>query len=261
MSGDDDEVPRWVDDPDAPSVLRDAVSGLAGREVDADARARLERALGPRLGGPGSAGAAGAAGGQSLVRLAVGGVLVAAIVASVVIVAWPRDVSAPPPTVTPATPTATASADAGVSVALEQPDTAPPTEVADKAPPAPAAVDVRRTHDVRHAVEPHVAPVAAEAVTPDVERTPTEAELLLPARATVAREPREALRLVDEHARLYPRGLLAQEREVIGVEALIGLGRFDEARRRADGFLSANPRSALRQRVEALRAEAIAHAR
>jgi hypothetical protein len=40
----------------------------------------------------------------------------------------------------------------------------------------------------------------------------------------------EALRLLDEHARRFPRGVLAPERTVSRIRALCALGRLPEAR-------------------------------
>jgi hypothetical protein len=59
-----------------------------------------------------------------------------------------------------------------------------------------------------------------------------------------------ALRLVDEHARRFPKSALVQEREALAIEALVGAGRADAARGRANAFLDRYPTSALRRRIE-----------
>jgi hypothetical protein len=62
-------------------------------------------------------------------------------------------------------------------------------------------------------------------------------------------EPALALALTSEHRQLYPRGTLAQEREVLAIEALAALGRADAASARAAAFESANPGSPYAVRV------------
>jgi hypothetical protein len=54
-----------------------------------------------------------------------------------------------------------------------------------------------------------------------------------------------ALAACDEHARKYPRGALAEEREAIAVQALVLEHRGDDARARAERFRKAHPRSIL----------------
>jgi hypothetical protein len=79
-----------------------------------------------------------------------------------------------------------------------------------------------------------------------------EPQLLQRAHALLAASPAEALTLTDEHVRRFPGGVLAQERELIAIEALLKLGRRRAATDRAASFLNAYPRSAHRSRVQAL---------
>jgi hypothetical protein len=80
-----------------------------------------------------------------------------------------------------------------------------------------------------------------------------ETELLARAHDELLRgAPEKALAITAEHARAYPRGAFRQEREVIAIEALIALGRRDEARRRAASFEREYPTSSHRDRVERL---------
>jgi hypothetical protein len=60
-----------------------------------------------------------------------------------------------------------------------------------------------------------------------------------------------ALAFFDEHARSYPNGVLAEERDVERIEALCALGRSDAPRVAASAFLRAHPGSPLVQRVRA----------
>ena len=79
-----------------------------------------------------------------------------------------------------------------------------------------------------------------------------EARLLARAQAALDGSPADALTLAEEHAHSVRRGVLVEEREAIAVEALVDLGRVDEARRRADRLLARHPRSAYRTRLEAV---------
>ena len=99
-----------------------------------------------------------------------------------------------------------------------------------------------------------VAPVAAP--SPRAHRgappvTPQEsyrAELDLLQRAQVAYAARDfsgALVLVADHARRFPNGRLAEEREALRVRSLVGSGRRDEAQRAAERFANRFPRSVL----------------
>lgn len=80
-----------------------------------------------------------------------------------------------------------------------------------------------------------------------------EAELALvrPAqRALTADQPATALRLLEEHARRFPSGSLAKEREVSRVVALCRLGRVGEANRARARFLTAHPKTTYRRRLD-----------
>lgn len=58
-----------------------------------------------------------------------------------------------------------------------------------------------------------------------------------------------ALELFELHARLYPQGVLAEEREAERALALADLGRTTEARAAIDHFLQAHPTSPLAARL------------
>jgi len=84
-----------------------------------------------------------------------------------------------------------------------------------------------------------VEPVARESYT---------AELALLQRAQAAYADRNfatTLLLVSEHARRFPHGRLAEEREALRVKALNGAGRDEDARQAASAFAARYPRSAL----------------
>ncbi|HEY3236112.1 MAG TPA: hypothetical protein VGJ84_15450 [Polyangiaceae bacterium] len=79
-----------------------------------------------------------------------------------------------------------------------------------------------------------------------------ETRLLAQAQAALGSGPARALQLAYAHARLFPNGVLTQEREVIAIQALVRLGRMEEARRRAQAFELRFPGSAHQQKVQAL---------
>ncbi len=79
---------------------------------------------------------------------------------------------------------------------------------------------------------------------------PSEAALLRQAQAQLKSDPARALNLTREHRRRFPSGALAQEREVIAIEALSRLGRKSEAGVRADDFQKSYPGSAHKKKVQ-----------
>jgi hypothetical protein len=84
----------------------------------------------------------------------------------------------------------------------------------------------------------------------DGARFTAELELLQRAHAAYTRhEFVSALALIREHARRYPAGSLAEEREALRVRTLLGCGRIEEARHAAAAFAVGFPRSVLLPRV------------
>ena len=104
--------------------------------------------------------------------------------------------------------------------------------------------------------------VAAEP-TPQVNANPSvaafddptiadEAKLLESARAALVTNPALALELVQRHEHLHPNGQLYAEREFIAVEALLRLGRRQEAWNRAAPRLQLAPDSLYSKRLRKL---------
>jgi hypothetical protein len=89
--------------------------------------------------------------------------------------------------------------------------------------------------------KPRFVPRPALAVQPPNVPTapppPVEEDLLERAVQALRRDPTEALTLADEHARIFAGGRLAQEREVVAIQALSKLARPDAAGARAKRFL------------------------
>jgi len=110
-------------------------------------------------------------------------------------------------------------------------------------------------------VSPTVAARPAETAKParparvDRDRDPdpftVELELLQRAHAAYTRRDFSgALILVAQHARRFPGGRLAEQREALRVRSLVGSGRRDEAHRAALAFAVRFPRSVLLPRLE-----------
>ncbi len=144
---------------------------------------------------------------------------------------------------------------AGAAVALNgglsrRPERVPTVDVSARAPvlaaPAPSAPPVAPV-----APPPTVSespPAASNAARALRARRTDEAELELLRAAHSAYKERHfanALVLVGEHARRYPNGLLAEEREALRVRSLAAAGRTEEARRAAATFAAHFPRSVL----------------
>jgi hypothetical protein len=94
-------------------------------------------------------------------------------------------------------------------------------------------------------------PTNSGTVSTKSEGISAELRVLQPARKAVAqRDFTSALATVAEHQRLYPAGILSEEREGLRIKALIGLGRISEAKRASDLFRKRFPRSALLSRID-----------
>jgi hypothetical protein len=108
--------------------------------------------------------------------------------------------------------------------------------------PASSAMVGKSTH----------APLIRERSTSTASRENTireEAAMLERARRTVSESPQRALALVDEHAKRFPSGQLAAERELIAVQALVSSGRHREASQRARRFSAVFTSSVYQRRM------------
>ena len=234
-----------------------ALFGAARAELepsDAD-RARVERALGARLGvalvavtssAAGSAGAAmaGAATGVSTLAVAakwIGvGVLVGLGAASGYAVVGGASASKAPAArlATSNTPVSrTAPPPAPLSAPLAEAPSALPRAVAPNSAKAVAAVELHEKSD------------AAAPPTPPG-HVGEEAALLRKAdEALRTGDAKRALELLREHAARFPAGILSEERSAELVTTLCRLGRTSEARREAERFLRVTPSSPLASSV------------
>jgi hypothetical protein len=126
--------------------------------------------------------------------------------------------------------------------------TAAPAVVNDVAAPKLTAPVVKLSrHERAHADVRRAAPGPDRGVSPDAELT-----LLKQAQATLDHDATTALALAEQHAKLYPRGLFAQEREILAIEALLKLRQRSAALARAKDFVARYPDSPHARRVRSL---------
>ncbi|AKU97406.1 hypothetical protein AKJ09_04070 [Labilithrix luteola] len=140
--------------------------------------------------------------------------------------------SDPHAVVVPAAQEATNETPSSVSTAAGE--TAPVISVSD----LPMAAPAHREHS------PAARPTASGE---DVDTLPREVALIDRARAS--QDPNAKLAVFAEHARAFPNGKLALEREVFAVEALLQAGRNDEARSRGEALIRSQPSSPHAARV------------
>jgi len=233
----------------------DALLRDAREEPRKEDLARVERRLGPWLGaGVGAPTSVPPDRGRSSATLK--GVVIAAgagLLALSLFHVQSRTVDAPAPVAAPTSASTGAPAPAApepestVSVAdLPSVDFAPQpsTPARDKGRPAPAGAS--KSAAVRSQPAQPLPTPAPSAVDGAAE---SEASFLRRTQATLATDPARALRMTNEHATLFPRGVLLQERDVITIDALARLGRNDEARARAEAFRARYPHSAHDSRI------------
>ncbi len=224
-----ESVRPLLEDPSLSAELRSVLDAATEHEPSPGDLAGLEKKLAAALppgtlpggGSPPAAPAGGAAGGAKVLA----GLAIASAVAGTLWLA-----RAPEPKVEEAPrPAATTEPAASVATAAPAIETAPPV--------------VSAAPSVRTAPKPSAAPISA----------PPETTMLKEAHeALLHGTPERALTLAEGHARAYPRGALAQEREVIAIESLVRLGRRDEALARARSFHAAFPGSSHGERVDRL---------
>ncbi len=230
-----DEPTRWKDAEDAPAHVR--VLLREGNRVP-PLRAEVRAAVLSRIQGPPPATAATA---KALSpALTVGGAI--AVVGIVVAGAVVARTETPEPRRDPPAPFAAPASASPAAAAPSEPSAPEPSATA---PPSRSASPVRsRT------------PAARTTGSADaVETLREESELVQRARKSLVGDPQAALDAVEEHARRFPRGELAPERDVLRIGALHRLGRSDEARAHGQAYLKAYPESPHVPRVRKILAE------
>jgi hypothetical protein len=210
-------------------------------------------------GGGGSAGGGSAgsvAGGASSLKLVVAvGTLCIALGGVVAVWIAVRGDDAKRASTPSAAPSVPAAPDARAVEAEPEPEASEVRAVEPRSHTEPRSRPATRTAPRR--VPPAPSAETAEAI---VEEGPSsgpsslaiEAQLLGRAQAALGAEPRTALSIVEQHAREFPAGVMAQERDALRIEALVALGEQSRARTAAARFHRDYPRSGLRDRVRAV---------
>lgn len=106
-------------------------------------------------------------------------------------------------------------------------------------------------------VEPEVSPeprpraaLPAKAAEPEPEPAAAsdgglrEAKLVAKARSNLVRDPERALAITEQAEREFPQGQLVEERRALAIQALVALGRREQANARAAAFLDEYGRGA-----------------
>ena len=228
---------------DADPALRAALA--AGRaEVPSEAQlSALAAKLGP-LAIPAASGAT-----LGAWPVVAGLVAVIAVVAAVAVVALN---GASPGHVGTVASADGAAADAAAADAAADAAAADAADAADAAAAVDAAAAAATDADAApRPFRPHAVLAAAPPDAPLPLAADLEAELALlrAAQDALRTDAARALSLADEHARRFADGTLAQEREVVAIEALAALSRSAEARARAERFTARWPRSAHARRL------------
>jgi hypothetical protein len=135
---------------------------------------------------------------------------------------------------------------------LAEPEIAEPSPVIASVPPQPAAQSLPVEDPVL--VEESAPARKAARSTAEVEPEDSlgaEVELLRRARAAAnAGNHGEALDVLQQHQRRFPRGKLARERDMSRLKAYCALGKQAEARRLASGMMARDPSDVLRAKLQ-----------
>jgi hypothetical protein len=120
----------------------------------------------------------------------------------------------------------------------------PPVVQPTPVPPPMAAVPEEATEEE---AEP---PAPARTKEKKTAPAPTELELIARAKkALAAGHAKAALSATREHTKLYPKGMLLEERSLLEIEARCALGQVDRVERLRESFLKAHAGSPLADRV------------
>ena len=111
-----------------------------------------------------------------------------------------------------------------------------------------------RPQPVAREITRRARPRVSNPVSPAVGASDPAAELalLVRARRVLLANPARTLELVEEHARTYPTGDFAEEREVLAIEALVRTEERERARGRMLSFIRSFPGSTHVARLRAL---------
>jgi len=242
---------RWQGLPSGASAdLARAAKARAPYDVDRG----LER-LAVAVGAAGAAGAAGAGAAFGAKPAAVQAIAIAkgafwglAAVGSAGAIVW-ASARGPDPVAAsaPASASTSASANAGL---LHAPTVArSPSDVAGE---PPAVQERAEPPEPRLVLQKPPSVLARSAPAPDASALAREVRRLAELRAEADADPARALDAVERDGRDFRGGALGEDREAIAIDALVALGRTDEAKRRASAFVAAYPRSTHAKRMRGL---------
>jgi hypothetical protein len=217
---------RWLDSDEAPPEVVELLRvGRPAAALGREARLRSQRRLRALAAAPASL-----ATWFWLQNVALGAALGAATVGGSVLVR--ERLSAPP-----------AAVGAPDAVATERSEAKPRASSLKSAPP-PVVDSAPRERE-------ESAPTASYRGG-STDELAQELALLERARALLPTRPEAALSTLDAHRRKFERGSLVIERELLGIDALVRLGRQDEAEVRARALRTRAPRSLYERRIEEL---------
>lgn len=222
------EVRRYLDDPGTPNDVRELLGAAGGGPPPLPPEVR--RQLAERVGAMATLGIGTS---SLLVKLGATAVVLGLVGGGIAVVATnPRTPESGPAQAAPAVGVQDPAPEYPAP-AIEAPVVAVPVAEEPAVDVAPEVVASPRPVARPRPVVAAPSPSAGPSEEPSSDDLMIEAALLERARRDIATQPRRALDTAREHLARFPRGQLAAERELIAVEALIHLGRFPEARRRA----------------------------
>ncbi len=226
---------RWKDASDAPRSFREALAESREvpplpEDVRRDVRAAVilaEIALGGTSEKGSGSEKASTLGAKSLAKWKVAAVGAGGLALSLVVaLSWKGQPSAPP-------------TGPGVSASAWVPTPLEPS-ARGELPVAPLAISAEAPQP---SASLRVAPSAQRERPPQADDLTEENAILGRARVNLAMRPEVSLKDAEEHARRFPRGALAMERDSMHMSALKRLGRLDEAKTEARRFLASYPTS------------------
>lgn len=269
------EPRRWSEgDSDAPGALRDALRDARAMTVEATQVARLAGRLGVGLEAGGVAGAAAVSGvANTLPPTAVVAYKLWAYLSGVVVVSGvalvlgtqlgggvsDRTIHSEVALVRERASAAAVTSDesrltpqAGTGL------TEPVADVVVTTDPIPSAQQALagRTGVRRAGRRVSAASIPNRISVPSKLDPEAELTILNGAQDALRQAPHRALTLAEDHAHSFPRGVFAQEREVIAIEALMKLQRSEDAAARGVAFLAAFPTSTHAPRVQQMLGDA-----
>jgi hypothetical protein len=238
-----EEPTRWLDDPTLSASLRaDLHQGATATVTGLDTTAGLAALRGAIAAQTGSMAPAAASSSSLALKAVVGVIAIGGALAL-----WKatqedapasKAVAVAPASIEPNEPVAEAPRpaipheDAQPAVVVEEPTEEIEIDLADEEP----AKRDDRSDRRKDASSDETKPVAA--VEPADDKYLQEAMLVARARKALAYDAKATLELTQTIAKDFPAGQLVEERRALEIRALARLGRLDEAKARATGFLA-----------------------